>query len=90
MSLSSNLDPESIYHPPSALQYPEGAVVTTDRPDSPQSSSSSQSDLSSPSFNRDSELECGNKQKNENSLPTKIVSHNDLFIIASFTYFLNQ
>lgn len=65
MSLSSNLDPESVYKPPSQLQYPEGEVIDTDRPESPQSSSGSQSDLSSPSFNRDSELEFGNRLKVE-------------------------
>ncbi|KAI4462781.1 hypothetical protein MML48_4g00015086 [Holotrichia oblita] len=66
MSLSSNLDPQSVYKPPSELQYPDGDVPDINRADSPQSStSSSQSDLSSPSFNRDSELEFPNRQKNE-------------------------
>ncbi|KAK9738591.1 DENN (AEX-3) domain [Popillia japonica] len=66
MSLSSNLDPESVYRPPSELRYPDGEVPDINRADSPQSStSSSQSDLSSPSFNRDSELEFPNRQKNE-------------------------
>lgn len=75
MSLSSNLDPQSVYHPPSTLQYPEGEVPESERPESPQSSSSSQSDLSSPSFNRDSELEFGNRQKSETSIPAKVVRH---------------
>ncbi|XP_065159593.1 MAP kinase-activating death domain protein isoform X6 [Atheta coriaria] len=63
MSLSSNLDPLLVYHPPSQLQYPDGEIPD-DRPGSAQSSSSStQSDLSSPSFNRDSEFEFGKKQE---------------------------
>ncbi|KAM7348258.1 rab3 GDP-GTP exchange factor isoform 4-T4 [Cochliomyia hominivorax] len=64
-TLSSNLDPALVYHPPSKLQYPEGTVEQMsskededDRPESPMSSaSSSRSDLSSPSFNRDSEFD---------------------------------
>ncbi|XP_033169674.1 MAP kinase-activating death domain protein isoform X8 [Drosophila mauritiana] len=64
-TLSSNLDPALVYHPPSKLQYPEGiadAVASKEeedeeRADSPVSSSSSRSDLSSPSFNRDSEFD---------------------------------
>lgn len=65
MSLSSNLDPQLVYKPPSELRYPEGEVPDNDRPESPQSSSGSQSDLSSPSFNRDSEMEFANKLKSE-------------------------
>ncbi|XP_037938149.1 MAP kinase-activating death domain protein isoform X8 [Teleopsis dalmanni] len=62
-TLSSNLDPALVYHPPSKLQYPEGTIEHVssrdddDRADSPVSSSSSRSDLSSPSFNRDSEFD---------------------------------
>ncbi|XP_037726703.1 MAP kinase-activating death domain protein isoform X10 [Drosophila subpulchrella] len=64
-TLSSNLDPALVYHPPSKLQYPEGiadaaaskAEEDEERADSPVSSSSSRSDLSSPSFNRDSEFD---------------------------------
>ncbi|XP_055913086.1 MAP kinase-activating death domain protein isoform X11 [Eupeodes corollae] len=61
-TLSSNLDASLVYHPPSKLQYPEGVIVQSskeddDRPESPHSSSSSRSDLSSPSFNRDSEFD---------------------------------
>ncbi|XP_023706235.1 MAP kinase-activating death domain protein isoform X5 [Cryptotermes secundus] len=60
--LSSGLDLRSVYHPPSVLQLPgtsveEDAVAATEHPESPHSTSSSHSDLSSPSFNRDSELE---------------------------------
>lgn len=60
--LSSGLDFRSVYHPPSVLQFPgataeEDTVAATSRPESPHSTSSSHSDLSSPSFNRDSELE---------------------------------
>lgn len=73
MSLSSNLDPESVYRPPSELRYPDGEVPDINRADSPQSStSSSQSDLSSPSFNRDSELEFPNRQKNEVQMLPKV------------------
>nr|XP_036677215.1 MAP kinase-activating death domain protein isoform X10 [Drosophila suzukii] len=64
-TLSSNLDPALVYHPPSKLQYPEGIADAAaskeeedeERADSPVSSSSSLSDLSSPSFNRDSEFD---------------------------------
>ncbi|XP_012156976.1 MAP kinase-activating death domain protein isoform X7 [Ceratitis capitata] len=62
-TLSSNLDPALVYHPPSALQYPESISKKVEineddelqRAESPMSSSSSRSDLSSPS--RDSEFE---------------------------------
>ncbi|XP_058985761.1 MAP kinase-activating death domain protein-like isoform X1 [Musca domestica] len=67
-TLSTNLDPALVYHPPSKLQYPEGMVEQMsskededDRPESPISSSSSRSDLSSPSFNRDSEFDFPSK-----------------------------
>nr|XP_015834956.1 PREDICTED: MAP kinase-activating death domain protein isoform X4 [Tribolium castaneum] len=63
MSLSSNLDVDTVYRPPSELQYPDGEPPP-DRTESPQSSTSSESDLSSPSFNRDSEFEFG-RQKTE-------------------------
>ncbi|KAL1509726.1 hypothetical protein ABEB36_004421 [Hypothenemus hampei] len=58
MTFSSNIDAESIYKPPHELKYPDGEIPVA-RPDSPvsSSSSSSESDLSSPSFNRDSEFE---------------------------------
>lgn len=71
MSLSSNLDLASVYKPPSELLYPDGEAAI-DRADSPQSSSSSsQSDLSSPSFNRDSEMEFANRMKTEVQLVQK-------------------
>nr|XP_036227116.1 MAP kinase-activating death domain protein isoform X20 [Bactrocera oleae] len=62
-TLSSNLDPALVYHPPRTLQYPESMSkkieISEDeeaqRAISPISSSSSRSDLSSPS--RDSEFE---------------------------------
>lgn len=66
--MSSNLDPKLVYHPPISLQFPEGMEPKPkieSRPDSPNSSSSSRSDLSSPSFNRDSEFEFAGKMKNE-------------------------
>lgn len=66
-TLSSNLDTKLVYRPPSSLRFPEGMepkpIKTDSRPDSPQSSSSSRSDLSSPSFNRDSEFEFPDKRK---------------------------
>lgn len=67
--MSSNLDPKLVYHPPCTLQFPVGMEPkpkVESRPDSPNSSnSSSRSDLSSPSFNRDSEFEFPGKLKNE-------------------------
>uniref|UniRef100_A0A336KGN7 MAP kinase-activating death domain protein n=1 Tax=Culicoides sonorensis TaxID=179676 RepID=A0A336KGN7_CULSO len=59
-SLSSNIDTKLVYHPPKTLLYPEGMQPRRDdpdRPDSPASSTSSRSDLSSPTFDRDSEIE---------------------------------
>lgn len=60
-TLSSNVDTDVVYRPPSSLRFPVGMEPKTQtpdsRPDSACSSSSSQSDLSSPSFNRDSEFE---------------------------------
>lgn len=89
MSLSSNLDPQSVYNPPFELKYPDGDHLEKSRPDSPQSSSSSSdSDLSSPSFNRDSELEYA-KQKTETPIPTKTVSNifNHNFFVINGTNF---
>lgn len=66
--MSSNLDPKLVYHPPISLQFPEGMEPKPkieSRPDSPNSSSSSRSDLSSPSFNRDSEFDFPGKGKTE-------------------------
>lgn len=68
-TLSSNVDTKLIYKPPSSLCFPDGmepknfADLTDSRPDSPQSSSSSESDLSSPSFNRDSDFDFANRTK---------------------------
>lgn len=74
MSLSSNLDPQSVYHPPSELQYPEGEVIVKSRPESPQSSSSStDSDLSSPSFNRDSEMELTKNKSECQMAPRQVI-----------------
>ncbi|KAJ6639366.1 MAP kinase-activating death domain protein [Pseudolycoriella hygida] len=59
-TMSSNLDPKLVYHPPISLQFPKGMEPkpkVESRPDSPNSSSSSRSDLSSPSLNRDCEFE---------------------------------
>lgn len=66
-TISSNMDTKLIYRPPSKLRFPEGmeprSQTPESRPDSPQSSSSSRSDLSSPSFNKDSEFEFPGKVK---------------------------
>uniref|UniRef100_A0A182PV08 MAP kinase-activating death domain protein n=1 Tax=Anopheles epiroticus TaxID=199890 RepID=A0A182PV08_9DIPT len=76
-NLSSNLDPFLIYRPPSSLRFPEGMQPQprepsgTELPDSAESTSSSRSDLSSPSFNRDSEFEFNPKTRNEVHLVVK-------------------
>lgn len=70
MSFSSSVDVATVYRPPSELQYPDGEIPMI-RSDSPRSSSSSDSDLSSPSFNRDSDLEFCNRLKNEQADLTK-------------------
>lgn len=67
-SLSSNLDPKLVYHPPQALLYPEGMKPRTEdqeRAESPASSESSRSDLSSPTFDRDSEFEFNPRTRSE-------------------------
>lgn len=60
-TLSSNLDTKLVYRPPSSLRFPAGMEPKTQspdsRPDSACSSSSSESDISSPSLNRDSEFD---------------------------------
>lgn len=67
----SLVDPKLVYRPPSKLQYPEGyqdplrIEEDNERADSVASTSSSRSDLSSPSFNRDSEFEFNPKTKSE-------------------------
>nr|XP_023015235.1 MAP kinase-activating death domain protein [Leptinotarsa decemlineata] len=71
MSFSSSIDVATVYKPPSELQYPGGEVPQA-RSDSPQSSSSSDSDLSSPSFNRDSELDFAEKLRSERVNVAKI------------------
>ncbi|XP_061508934.1 MAP kinase-activating death domain protein isoform X1 [Anopheles gambiae] len=76
-NLSSNLDPRLVYRPPSSLRFPEGMQPQprepsgTEQVDSAESTSSSQSDLSSPSFNRDSEFEFNPKTRNEVHLVVK-------------------
>ncbi|KAI4497208.1 hypothetical protein M0802_007692 [Mischocyttarus mexicanus] len=59
--MALSVDPKNIYNPPSSLQYPGVEEESPARPESPPSTSSSHSDLSSPSFNRDSELELNPK-----------------------------
>lgn len=77
-TLSSNLDTKLVYRPPSSLRFPEGMEpkpkTTDSRAESPQSSSSSRSDLSSPSFNRDSEFE---PEKNKASAEVMLREHKD-------------
>ncbi|XP_055298322.1 MAP kinase-activating death domain protein isoform X7 [Sitodiplosis mosellana] len=68
-TLSSNLDTKLVYRPPSSLRFPEGmeprGQPTDSRPDSPQSDDSSEceSDLSSPSFNKDSDFDFATQAK---------------------------
>ncbi|XP_043266245.1 MAP kinase-activating death domain protein isoform X8 [Colletes gigas] len=59
--MSLPVDLKEVYKPPSTLQYPGVEEESTVRPESPPSTSSSHSDLSSPSFNRDSEFELNPK-----------------------------
>ncbi|XP_034939632.1 MAP kinase-activating death domain protein isoform X2 [Chelonus insularis] len=59
------IDSKTIYNPPETLQYPEILEDCQARPDSPVSTSSSHSDLSSSSLNRDSELELNPKDNND-------------------------
>jgi hypothetical protein len=59
--MSLSIDVRSIYNPPSSLQYPGVEEESQARAESPPSTSSSHSDLSSPSFNRDSEIELAAK-----------------------------
>lgn len=59
--MALSIDLKNIYNPPSSLQYPGVEEESPVRPESPPSTSSSHSDLSSPSFNRDSELDLNPK-----------------------------
>lgn len=59
--MSLSVDPKNVYNPPSSLQYPGVEEDEPVRPDSPQSTSSSHSDLSSPSLIKDSEIEFNRK-----------------------------
>lgn len=67
----SLVDAKLVYRPPSKLQYPEGyqdplrIEEDPEKADSVASTSSSRSDLSSPSFNRDSEFEFNPKTRSE-------------------------
>nr|XP_033341449.1 MAP kinase-activating death domain protein isoform X5 [Megalopta genalis] len=69
--MSLSVDPKNVYNPPSTLQYPGVEEESTVRPESPPSTSSSHSDLSSPSFNRDSEFEL-NPKTQEGSQSTNL------------------
>lgn len=67
----SLVDAKLVYRPPCKLQYPEGCQDPLKIEDDPEktdsiaSTSSSRSDLSSPSFNRDSEFEFNPKTRSE-------------------------
>lgn len=69
--MALSVDPTNVYNPPSSLQYPGVEEESTIRPESPPSTSSSHSDLSSPSFNRDSEFEL-NPKAQEGSQSTNV------------------
>ncbi|KOC60958.1 MAP kinase-activating death domain protein [Habropoda laboriosa] len=73
--MSLSVDPKNLYNPPNALQYPGMEEESAVRPESPLSTSSSHSDLSSPSFNRDSEFEL-NPKAQEGSQSTNFFSIN--------------
>jgi hypothetical protein len=83
---SSLVDPKLVYRPPSKLQYPDGHEIAerieedVERPDSVASSSSSRSDLSSPSFNRDSEFEFNPRTRSE----TQTTRRDDKEEVGSF------
>lgn len=69
--MSLSVDLKNVYNPPSSLQYPGVEEDSPVRPESPPSTSSSHSDLSSPSFNRDSEVEL-NPKIHEGSQSTNV------------------
>ncbi|XP_011309315.1 MAP kinase-activating death domain protein isoform X1 [Fopius arisanus] len=77
--MSLSVDPKNVYNPPDTLQYPGIEEDVQARADSPPSTSSSHSDLSSPSFNRDSELELIPKSQEQFQLP----KHQPVSIIPS-------
>lgn len=88
--MSLSVDPKKVYNPPSSLQYPGVEEDSPIRAESPPSTSSSHSDLSSPSFNRDSELEL-NPKIQEGSQSTNVsiqafptISSSYFFFCASF------
>ncbi|XP_023247845.1 MAP kinase-activating death domain protein [Copidosoma floridanum] len=76
-SMSLSIDARNVYNPPSSLQYPGAEAETEERPESPASSSSSHSDLSSPSLNRDSELEMAAKADNSQVTASTTKADND-------------
>lgn len=79
MSLSSNLDAKNIYNPPTNLQY--GVSAPPQETGSPQSSqSSSHSDLSSPTFNRDPDFDFSNSA---NYVKTNALVSMQVFYIMS-------
>ncbi|XP_049779283.1 MAP kinase-activating death domain protein [Schistocerca cancellata] len=75
LALCSGLDHRTVYNPPSSLQFPGSMMPAVSAPATspPGSTSSSRSDLSSPSLNRDSELDfaaaLGGDQQNSSHLP---------------------
>lgn len=80
--MALSVDPRSVYNPPSSLQYPGVEEEPTVRPESPPSTSSSHSDLSSPSFNRDSEFELNprSQEAQEGSQSTNVSVSETIFI----------
>lgn len=71
--MSLSVDPKNLYNPPESLQYPGNEEDNAARPDSPTSTSSSHSDLSSPSCNRDSELELNPKAQELFQVPKNVI-----------------
>lgn len=80
--MSLSVDPKNVYDPPSSLRYPGVEEESTVRPESPTSTSSSHSDLSSPSFNRDSEFEL-NPKVQEGSQSTNVSIFKNIYVLNS-------
>ncbi|XP_044017173.1 MAP kinase-activating death domain protein isoform X2 [Aphidius gifuensis] len=82
--MSLSVDPKNLYNPPEHLQYPGIEEDTKIRPDSPVSTSSSHSDLSSPSFNRDSELELNpDDQEQQQQQQRQILENQNTQVVPS-------
>lgn len=79
--MSLSVDPKNVYDPPTSLRYPGVEEESTVRPESPTSTSSSHSDLSSPS-NRDSEFEL-NPKVQEGSQSTNVSIFENIYVLNS-------